>query len=122
MAETAGRKECVDTYFGRCDVLTLAALDYGNILSLRRFSDLLFSTIIANPYLSLLFVAVGVFAFVLNSKFLYRNLYLEELSSKRQEKVTTDYPIFNRFGRVGQLAALEFKLVLRHKRSRSCFY
>lgn len=100
-------------------VLTLAALDYGNILSLRRFSDLLFSTIIANPYLSLLFVAVGVFAFVLNSKFLYRNLYLEELSSKRQEKVTTDYPIFNRFGRVGQLAALEFKLVLRHKRSRS---
>jgi hypothetical protein len=94
------------------------ALDYFNIISVRAFSNLVFTSISNYPFLALGFTLAAVVIFMLNSKYLYRNLYTEELSTKEEKKVSTDYAFLNRFGKVGELAALELKLILRHKRSR----
>lgn len=103
---------------GAAVALALAGLDYVNVLSLRRFSDAIFSSVIAHPFFTFIFTGLALFAFLLSSRFLYKNLYLEELSPGKSEKIGTSLPLFNRFGTVGQLAALEVKLILRHKRSR----
>ncbi len=100
-------------------VLALAALDYFKIISISEVSDALFSSLATYPYLALVFTALMVVVYVANSRYLRSNLYVEELSKKESAKVATDYPFFNRFGKVGELAALELKLILRNKRSRT---
>lgn len=100
-------------------ITSLAGLDYFQVISVREASNVVFKTIAQQPFLTLLFTAAAVFIFIINSRYLRSNLYTEELSSKTEKKGSTDYPFLNRFGKVGELAALELKLILRHKRSRS---
>ncbi|WP_461788800.1 DUF5687 family protein [Pedobacter sp.] len=100
-------------------VLGLAASDYYGLISIRAFSNLVFQNVVRYPFLALIFPLAAFAIFYINAKFLTANLYTEELSSKDDKKVSTDYPFLNSFGRVGELAALELKLILRHKRSRS---
>ena len=100
-------------------ILGLVGLDYYEIISVRGFSNLIFQTVATYPFLCIVFVAMACVIFTINSKFLKANLYTEELSTKDDKKASTDYPFLNNFGRVGELAALELKLILRHKRSRS---
>lgn len=100
-------------------ILGLAASDYYGFISIRNFSNLVFQTVAKYPFLALIFPMMAFAVFYINAKFLKANLYTEELSSKNEKKVSTDYPFLNQFGRVGELAALELKLILRHKRSRS---
>jgi len=100
-------------------VLALAALDFFNVISISSFSEWAFAKIASMPWLSLLFIAMAIMIFVLNSRFLYSHLYTEELSKKESDKGATDYPFLSRFGETGKLAALELKLILRHKRSKS---
>jgi uncharacterized protein DUF5687 len=90
-------------------------------------SAALFGKIILYPLTGLVFPVVAIAMFLFNSNFLFKNLYVEELSTRQKKKASTDYAFLNMFGRVGELAALELKLILRHKRSRSsvllgCFF
>jgi hypothetical protein len=100
-------------------VAVLGGLDYYHIISVRDFSNLIFVNITKYPFLGLAFTLAAVVIFIVNSNYLRANLYTEELSTKDDKKTSTDYPFLNRFGKVGELAALELKLILRHKRSRS---
>lgn len=100
-------------------VLGLAASDYYGLISIRNFSNLVFQYVVKYPFLALIFPLAAFTVYYINAKFLTANLYTEELSTKDDKKVSTDYPFLNSFGRVGELAALELKLILRHKRSRS---
>jgi hypothetical protein len=108
-------------YFGSgiAIIILLAALDYYKIISVRDASNFVFVKITQYPFLALIFPLVAFLIYRLNSNFLKVNLYTEELSVKNEKKGSTDYPFLNRFGKVGELAALELKLILRHKRSRS---
>jgi hypothetical protein len=107
------------TGLGLAIISVFAALEYYKIISIMSGSDYVFRTIAIHPYLGLIFTALAWCVFKINSGFLRRNLYVEELSKKQEKKVSTDYAFLNRFGKVGELAALELKLILRHKRSRS---
>ena len=100
-------------------VIALAAMDYFKLISISSFSDWVFIKIALYPWISLIFIVLAIIIFIINSKFLLRNLYIEELSKKEAAKVSTDYPFLSRFGETGKLAALELKLILRHKRSKS---
>ncbi|MCO6497650.1 MAG: hypothetical protein J5I50_08310 [Chitinophagaceae bacterium] len=100
-------------------VLILGALDYFGVISISDFSNLAFRSITKQPALALIFTAAAAVIYSINYKYLYNNLYTEEMVKKEAEKTATDYPFLNRFGEVGQLAALELKLILRHKRSKS---
>lgn len=107
------------TLFGFLLIGAFAALEYFKVISIMAASNKVFSAVILHPYLALVFVLLAFIIFRVNAAYLYRNLYVEELSKKQEKKVSTDYAFLNRFGRVGELAALELKLILRHKRSRS---
>ncbi|RZL50248.1 MAG: hypothetical protein EOP00_05280 [Pedobacter sp.] len=107
-------------YFGSIIgfVTIFAALDYYQIVSVRAASNFIFTIIAKYPFLALAFSLGAIAIFFINSNYLRSNLYAEELSTKDEKKVSTDYAFLNRFGKVGELAALELKLILRHKRSR----
>jgi hypothetical protein len=100
-------------------IFAFIGLDFYQIISIRDFSNWVFQAVISYPWLSLVIAAAAYAIFAYNSAYLRANLYTEELSTKDDKKVSTDYPFLNRFGSVGQLAALELKLILRHKRSRN---
>ncbi|RZK58569.1 MAG: hypothetical protein EOO91_07960 [Pedobacter sp.] len=99
-------------------VAVFAGLDYYNIVSIRAASNFIFMAVVKYPFLGLAFTLAAGIIFYINSTYLRTNLYTEELSTKDDKKVSTDYAFLNRFGKVGELAALELKLILRHKRSR----
>ncbi|TCD12929.1 hypothetical protein EZ449_02470 [Pedobacter frigidisoli] len=100
-------------------IAVFAALEYYKIISLMSASDYVFRAIAERPYLGFGFTLATVAVFYINSNFLTSNLYIEELGSKQEKKVSTDYAFLNRFGKVGELAALELKLIIRHKRPRN---
>lgn len=94
-----------------------------HLISIRNFSYLFFGNLIKYPALAIAPLVVGAIMYYLNFAYLKDNLYLEELGSRKASKYksSTEYPLLNRFGNVGDLAANEFKLVFRNKRSRSAF-
>ena len=107
------------TVVGLVIFAALAGLEYLKLISIMSAADLIFRNIAIYPYLGLISTLAAFAIFKVNSKFLSNNLYVEELSAAKEKKASTDYAFLNRFGKVGELAALELKLILRHKRSRS---
>jgi hypothetical protein len=104
-------------------VIALIALSdfYWHIFSIRKISFWFFGHLINQPALGLLPVFLGVVMYYLNFLYLKQNLYLEELSSRKATsyKSSTEFPLLNSFGSVGDLTGNEIKLILRNKRSRS---
>ncbi len=94
---------------------------YWHLISIRKISYLFFGHLINQPLFALVPVLLGVLMYYLNFLYLKQNLYLEELGSRKASsyKSSTEYPLLNRFGSVGDLAGNEIKLILRNKRSRS---
>lgn len=107
------------TIVGFTIVAAFGALEYYKVISIMAGSNYVFNVIALKPYLGLIFTLFAYGIFTINSNYLRHNLYVEELSKKQEKKVSTDYAFFNRFGRVGELAALELKLIIRHKRPRN---
>jgi hypothetical protein len=103
-------------------VLTLIGLSdfMWHLFSIRNISYLFFGHLITHPVLALVPVLLGAGMFYLNFIYLKQNLYLEELSAKKEKyKSSTEYPILSYFGATGDLVANEIKLILRNKRPRS---
>ncbi|MGN8056842.1 DUF5687 family protein [Pedobacter sp. 22163] len=107
------------TFLGLVVIAAFAALEYYKVISIMAGSDVVFRAIAAQPLYGFVFTIAAFGVFYFNSNFLRKNLYVEELSTKQEKKGSTDYAFLNRFGKVGELAALELKLILRHKRPRS---
>ncbi|ACU02409.1 DUF5687 family protein [Pedobacter heparinus] len=110
------------TIAGLLIIAGFAVLEYYKVISIMKGSDAVFRIIVGQPLSALVFSIAAILIFKMNSHYLGRNLYVEELGSDNEKKVSTDYPFLNRFGRTGELAALELKLILRHKRSRVSFF
>ncbi len=104
---------------GMALLLALALLEYFKIFSIAAISNMVFSQISVQPYLGFTFTALALLIFFVNARYLRRNLYMEELNAGEEKKSSTDYPFLDRFGEVGTLAALEIKLILRNKRTKS---
>lgn len=100
-------------------ISTLGILEYFKVFSIAAISNNVFSVISLHPIAALGFSAIALAMFMVNSRYLRKNLYTEELSRNEEKKTSTDYPILDRFGEIGTLVALELKLILRHKRTRS---
>lgn len=107
------------TIGGLAIVSAFVALEYFKVISIMAGSDWVFKAITKQPLLALVFPLIAFLIFKINAAFLRKNLYVEELSAKQEKKVSTDYAFFNRFGKAGELAALELKLIIRHKRPRN---
>ena len=92
-----------------------------HLYSLHNISYLFFGRLLHTPALAIIPLALGLVMYYFNFLYLKQNLYLEELTAHKVKsyKSSTDIPFLNRFGRVGDLAANEIKLILRNKRPRS---
>lgn len=100
-------------------IAILSSLEYFKILSITAVSNIIFDFLSLYPLIGLIFSIAAIIVYILNTNYLRRNMYIEELSSGSAAKVSTDYPFLDKFGATGVLAALELKLILRHKRTRS---
>lgn len=107
------------TVIGVAVIGILAALEYYKMISISEASDRAFQFLIAYPPSGFIFTLATAAIFRLNSVYLRHNLYIEELSKKQKKKISTDYAFLNRFGRAGEMAALEIKLIFRNKRPRN---
>jgi hypothetical protein len=91
-----------------------------HIISIRNISYLFFGHLVNHPILALVPVLLGAAMSYLNFIYLKQNLYLEELSAKKDKyKSSTEYPVLSYFGATGDLVANEVKLILRNKRPKS---
>ncbi|MBN3582628.1 hypothetical protein JYB64_09560 [Algoriphagus aestuarii] len=72
-------------------------------------------------FLPLLISAIScVVLYFLAYTYYLNNAYLEDLSKEEEAKfVNQDFGFFSRFGLAGEMANLEWKLIIRHKKSRS---
>lgn len=106
---------------GICVVfLGLGALDYFGIVSLSVVSESIFSAVISQPAFAAIPLVLWFIFYRLNHSYLFNNTYPEELSTrKKTNKVSGDFAFLKRFGRIGELIALDLKLILRHKRPRN---
>ena len=102
-------------------LILLAMGDFSwHIYSIRNVSYLFFGNLIHQPVLALLPVLLAIGMYALNFLYLKQNLYLEELSTKKEKhKSSTEIPLLSSFGATGDLVANEVKLILRNKRPRS---
>ena len=100
-------------------IIGLGLLEYFKIFSIAAVSNIVFKQVSTLPFIALAFPILAATIYQINAKYLKSNLYIEELSVGQEKKTSTDYPFLDRFGAVGTLAALEIKLILRNKRSKS---
>ncbi|EHQ27391.1 DUF5687 family protein [Mucilaginibacter paludis] len=91
-----------------------------HIISMRQPSQWFFGHLHTRPLWLLLPVVLAAGMYYINFLYLKQNLYLEELGSRKTAyKSSTEIPVLNRFGSVGDLVGNEVKLILRNKRPRS---
>jgi hypothetical protein len=100
-------------------LFSLAALEYYKVFSIAAASNHLFQFVAAQPAIGIIFPILAIAMFSWNARYLKNHLYVQELSTGEKRKTATDYPFLDRFGAVGTLAAMEIKLILRNKRSKS---
>lgn len=118
------RKVNMNAWFMLGFLLSLTAIVLADIyvpgISIFSFSRVIFNTILRIPVLSFVPLLISVAMYLIHHRFLKSNLYLDELRKERQsEKTTTDITFLRGFGIVGELAAIEIKLILRNKRPKS---
>lgn len=100
-------------------IIVMGLMEYFKVFSIAEISNGVFAFIISYPAAGFGFTLLAIFLYQLNSRYLRNNLYVEELSKNEEKKTSTDYPFLDRFGEIGVLVAMELKLILRNKRSRS---
>jgi len=93
-----------------------------HLISLKDISYSFFGNLLKYPVMAVVPIALAAGMYTLNFFYLKQNLYLEELSRKKEShKTSTEFPILNRFGAIGDQVANEIKLIVRNKRPRSAF-
>lgn len=102
----------------------LGALEYFRILSFFEGSRIAFGYILEHTFGLLLPLGVVAGAYLLNRLFFAQNFYSEKFNEKikTENNFRSNLSFLNRFGVIGEIIALEIKLILRHKRTKSILY
>jgi hypothetical protein len=82
-------------------------------------SAIIFKQLLKTPLLCVTAIVLAVAAFYNNSRFLQNNLYLDDLVKSPGHRASAEYQWLQRFGNVGDLIAIDLKLIFRNKRPRS---
>jgi len=118
------RKASLNGWIMLASTVGLALIALGDfkwhLYSIRDFSYGFFGHLITNPALVLIPIVLAAIMYYVNFLFLKDNLYLEELTKhKTLKRSTTEFPLLDRFGHIGDLVANEIKLIIRNKRPSS---
>ena len=102
-------------------VLVLGAgSSYMGWFNLGELSKPIFDFALSSPIPTLALLGLMIGTFILCRKFYLDNAYLEDLAEEDEIRfVGQSIGFFSRFGLAGELANLEWKLIIRHKKSRS---
>jgi len=102
-------------------VLVLGAgSSYMGWFNLGELSKPIFDFALSSPIPTLVLLGLMIGTFILCRKFYLENAYLEDLAEEDEIRfVGQSIGFFSRFGLAGELANLEWKLIIRHKKSRS---
>jgi hypothetical protein len=103
----------------------LIFLEFSRIFSLFTVSETLFNFFILKSYGLALPLCAIVLTYILNCWFFSRNFYAETFEKRvKTEKSynNSNLSFLNRFGVIGDVMALEMKLVWRHKRTKNLVY
>lgn len=100
-------------------ILALKGLDYFKLLSFEKISTSIFTAFLAYPVLCLIPAGIALFTFLINNNYLRSHLYIEELVSEKKLKAGKAYSFLDRFGNIGDMMALDLKLIFRNKRPKS---
>lgn len=100
--------------------LVVGLLDFYGYFSLSVISGNLFQAIIEQPAFAAIPIVLWFLIYRANYTFLINNTYPEEIANKKkQSKISGDFAFLKKFGKTGELIALELKLILRHKRPKN---
>lgn len=104
-------------------LLGLAGLEYFGIVPLFELSVDVFNFLALNPLGLILMLSIVGTAYGLNKWFFAKYYYAEKFNDKTPTSTdsTANFSFMNRFGHIGELIALNLKLILRHKRTKSMF-
>lgn len=101
-------------------LLVIGGLDYYSFLSLSNLSSGIFRAVLQQPAFAAIPIALWFVSYRANYTFLVNNTYPEEISTKKKKsKISGEFAFLKRYGRIGEMIALELKLILRHKRPKS---
>ncbi|MDR1886367.1 MAG: DUF5687 family protein, partial [Prevotellaceae bacterium] len=105
----------------------IVALEAFRLFSLSDASELIFGFLLNHSWGSVLVFLLPAAAFAINKWFFARNYYPEHFNIKIEKSNTAGTAVmnlsfFDRFGSIGDFIALELKLILRHKRTKSMLY
>ena len=100
-------------------IAALKGLDYLKLLSFEKASSSLFLSILHYPLLCLIPVALALFIFTVNNRYLKSHLYIEELVTEKKRKGGKSFAFLDRLGDIGEMIALDLKLIFRNKRPKS---
>ncbi len=99
----------------------LVAAEYFGLISIGKFSSMLYTGVLTNPLWLLGPLVVAAFAYMYNFRDLITHLYPEDnLHLKKSSKRNvSDFKYLKTLGQVGNLISLEIKLMMRNKRPKS---
>jgi len=104
---------------------SIIALEYFQIFSLYKISGVIFDFIVLNSFGLVVSLGTVAFAYLLNRRFFSENYYAEKFEKRaKMEKnyARSNLSFLNRFGIMGEIMALELKLIWRHKRTKNLTY
>lgn len=108
--------------FGIIGVLLLVtAVEYFGIFEFSIASRWLFETFTTTIWSGAIPIVLAMVFYQLNYSYLINNTYPEEIAKSKagKSKISGDFAFLRRFGKLGELVALELKMILRHKRPRN---
>lgn len=113
-------KPLIPVIFGLV-ILVVSGLNYLEIFTLNELSSRVFSTIMNTPISIFLLLLALIGTYVFDFNFLKNRLHLESSGTSRAQKVHSGEQLLflNKYGKIGELIALEIKLILRNKRPKS---
>lgn len=94
-------------------------MDYFKLFSFEKSSAHIFLYLLKHPLLSVLPIAIATCTFLLHNRYLRSHLYIEELVSEKKINSGKNLKFLTRFGDIGEMIALDLKLIFRNKRPRS---
>jgi len=102
----------------------LILLDYFGIYSFSGVSSIVFTSFINNFTFIIIPIAVLSFVYIINYRYLNSGLYPEEIRIHKEKKIDriSDNKYLKTLGKTGDMIAVELKLLLRHKRTKTILY
>jgi hypothetical protein len=103
----------------------VVALEYFEIFSFYNVSKTVFNFVVLKSFGLIVPVLAVIGAYSLNRWFFAQNYYAETFEKKTTTAKSynaSNLSFLNRFGAIGEIIALEMKLIWRHKRSKNVLY